>query len=200
MRDQIPTMQLAFFIVVASVLACGCKSSKSLGQASGEEKAIGDSFISRWNIKINQQISRLKIAENLFISENFDHFSAESEIESASLTWGDAEVSLSIGDGFIGAFQNKSISEILNSLSFDDPLVASDDAIRNWFLEGRTGGFVEAEDELIIVRYQEGRKDVDGVIVNKESQRFCHFVGLVTNQPADWKEIAKFMLENIELR
>jgi hypothetical protein len=193
-------MQLALFMVFVSVLVCGCKSGKSTIQASCEAKETNNSFISRWNVNVNQQILNLEIAGNLFFSENFDHFSTKSEIESASLTWGDAEVSLSVGDGFIGAFQNKSISEILNALSFDDPLVASDDAIRNWFLEGKEGGFVEAEDELIIIRYREGRRNIDGVIVNKESQRFCHFVGLVKRQPTDWKEIAKFMLENIELR
>ena len=160
----------------------------------------GNPLVQDWgNIAVKN--CEISVGENLRIAKGFQKVEEDIELGGVELRWKEGSLSIALGNDFSGnpIFQGRSLSEIAEDLSFDNPKTESDNHMRKRFLEGSDGGVIEGDGNIMVFRYDKGHEGFSGVIVNQKSERYVHFVGIVKAEPRDWKPIAIFLFSSIEV-
>jgi len=176
-----------------------CDHETNVGSGDGKVSRR-DAVAEDWGSLLDKECDII-VGEHLRIAEGFGEFEVDRESEILELRWRDGSVSLAFGGDFTGnaIFGGRSLSKIVEDLSFDDPESDSDNVMRQEFLEGRDGGIIEGGDNIMVFRYSEGFRDIDGVVINTKTCRFVHFVGILNARPVDWKAVASFLFRRIEV-
>lgn len=191
------------FLLLGLVVPILASCDDATNSSSGSGNVVGSwgaAVVEYWE-SIPDKQCHIVVNELLNITDGFESFEFDRDSEVLELGWQDGSVSLAFGEDFTGnvIFKGRSLEKVIEDLLFEDPKSNLDNVMRKEFLGGSHGGLISGAGNLMVFRYSEGSRNIDGVIVNENSERFVHFVGIVKTVPVDWRTVASFLFRNVEV-